>query len=266
VGYDGPGFIIYFSEISKEYQNIIVEATGDIGTAWYYSIVIKNDKIVNQFYIKEPRTNSDKFSLDEFIKITLVKDSILYKFKKSLISSYSNIPSEGKTINGNFILSKSISSNSVNPSNENLLKTGEFQILFKRSCDLNQDEIIDSIIVMKRENDSKANNYSQTTGKIVVKLSNGSGYRTFENSNIFPNQTGDHFTTIDIKSNFFTIRLYNEIPDQFVVEKFITFICLEINIFLNSFTKIKNGQRNDYDMNKMKPILFEDFYELDENY
>jgi hypothetical protein len=90
--YEGPGYLAYIAETSDESAVILIEATSDIGTAWYYIIIIESQKITKQFFIYEPRSNSESYSLKDFLTISFKQDYIQFKFKKKLISPYSSFP------------------------------------------------------------------------------------------------------------------------------------------------------------------------------
>lgn len=96
--YDGPGFNIYQYSSSQPcpYIIFIIEATADIGTEWYKVIIIKNEKIISDFFIHEPRSDSDRYLLNHFMSISFEKNTFTFKLKKSLMASYSLIPKEFK--------------------------------------------------------------------------------------------------------------------------------------------------------------------------
>lgn len=74
-----------FSFQSKEntqFEIIIIEASADIGTSWYYMIILNNENLVDKFYIKEPRANSENTNIGNFIKISIRNDMLNLKFKK----------------------------------------------------------------------------------------------------------------------------------------------------------------------------------------
>lgn len=96
--FDGVGYNIFLYKTPKsEIKFIIFEALADIGTAWYYVVMLKNNKIVNKFYIKEPRANSDNISLNEFLSIGFNKSDYFFKFNKKHIANYSIIPKDLKS-------------------------------------------------------------------------------------------------------------------------------------------------------------------------
>ncbi|MDX6184045.1 hypothetical protein SGQ44_17910 [Flavobacterium sp. Fl-77] len=91
--YEGPGFSIYSyqSTINKSIEIIIIEALADIGTSWYYVIVLNNNDLVDKFYIREPRSNSEKTEIKDFISIFLNNKILMFKFKKDKIAKYSKV-------------------------------------------------------------------------------------------------------------------------------------------------------------------------------
>ena len=92
--YEGPGFQIY-SYKNKQHSNtevIVIEATADIGVAWYYIILLDNGSIIKQFYVKEPRHNSDSIDIKDFLEIYCSNRQLTLKFRKKHIATYSIIP------------------------------------------------------------------------------------------------------------------------------------------------------------------------------
>ncbi|WP_445456835.1 hypothetical protein [Flavobacterium sp. HNIBRBA15423] len=108
--YEGPGYIIYSykSNEKKNVEIIIIEATADIGTDWYYVVVINNNDLVEQFLIKEPRANSEITDMKDFLSILLKNDTLIFKFRKSKIAKYSIMPSDLKNDNENIYLEKKL--------------------------------------------------------------------------------------------------------------------------------------------------------------
>lgn len=91
--YEGAGFSIYSyqSNIEKDVEIIIIEALADIGISWYYVIVLNKNDLIDKFYIKEPRSNSEITDTRDFISVFLKDKTILFKFKKDKIAKYSKI-------------------------------------------------------------------------------------------------------------------------------------------------------------------------------
>ncbi|WP_412850448.1 hypothetical protein ACL0VS_15525 [Chryseobacterium sp. PMSZPI] len=97
--YEGPGFTIYSykSKEDKKIEIILIEATADIGTDWYYAVILNGNDLIDKFYIKEPRTNSETTEIQKFISISLVENTFIFKFKKDKIAPYSKIPKDLKS-------------------------------------------------------------------------------------------------------------------------------------------------------------------------
>ena len=91
--YEGPGFSMYSyqSEINKNIEIIIIEALADIGTSWYYVIVLNDNDLVDKFFIREPRSNSEVTEINDFISVFLNNKTLIFKFKKDKIAKYSKI-------------------------------------------------------------------------------------------------------------------------------------------------------------------------------
>jgi hypothetical protein len=104
--YNGPGFSIwlYQTKNTPNIDIIIVEAQADNGTAWYYVTILKDNHIDRSFFIDEPRANSEKSSLSDFINIECIRNEFIFKFKKELIAGYSSVPNEMKQDEHNYII------------------------------------------------------------------------------------------------------------------------------------------------------------------
>lgn len=92
--YEGPGYLVYYytSKKKSNKQVVIIEASADIGIAWYYFILIENDKILKQFYIREPRHNSENINIKHFFEISTFNKILEIKSKRKYIADYSEIP------------------------------------------------------------------------------------------------------------------------------------------------------------------------------
>lgn len=97
--YEEPGFSIYSyeSKENKDIEIIIIEALADIGTSWYYVILLNKNDLVDKFYIKEPRSNSEMTQIKDFISIFLNNGTLIFKFKKDKIAKYSTVRSDLKS-------------------------------------------------------------------------------------------------------------------------------------------------------------------------
>ncbi len=91
--YEGPGYNIFSFQSKKNtpFEIVIIEATADIGTDWYYVIVLNNENLVDQFYIKEPRADSENTNIGDFIKISFKNNTLNLKFKKIKLQSIPRI-------------------------------------------------------------------------------------------------------------------------------------------------------------------------------
>lgn len=108
--YEGPDLSIYSyqSSLNKDIEIIIIEALADIGTSWYYVIVLNNNDLVDKFYIREPRSNSEITDVKDFISIFLNKKILIFKFKKDKIAKYSKISPELKSDLENVYIEKKL--------------------------------------------------------------------------------------------------------------------------------------------------------------
>lgn len=110
VDYDGPGYSFFLFNSLKTQLNklIVIEAQSDIGTAWYYFIFVENDNITDTFIIKEPRSNSELYSIDKFIKVYKTNNKYVLMFKSELVAKYSKVSSSLSQRDGYYVLEKSI--------------------------------------------------------------------------------------------------------------------------------------------------------------
>jgi hypothetical protein len=104
INYEGPGFTMYSYQSSedKKMEVIIIEGQADIGTAWYYVVVLNGEDLEDKFYVKEPRSNSETTNLKDFINVSLKDKNLILKFKKDKIAKYSKVTSNLKT-SGNYL-------------------------------------------------------------------------------------------------------------------------------------------------------------------
>ncbi|MCS3529774.1 hypothetical protein [Chryseobacterium sp. JUb7] len=108
--FEGPGFSVYSyqSKKDKALEIIIIEGQADIGTAWYYAVVLKNENLADQFYINEPRSNSETTDIKDFISISLENKTLVFKFNKEKIAGYSSVSEDLKSDNQYLYLEKKI--------------------------------------------------------------------------------------------------------------------------------------------------------------
>lgn len=104
INYEGPGFTMYSyqSNEDKNKEVIIIEGQADIGTAWYYVIVLDGEDLLDKFYVKEPRTNSETTDLKDFMNVSLRDKTLICKFKKDKIAKYSKVSKNLKSA-GNYL-------------------------------------------------------------------------------------------------------------------------------------------------------------------
>ncbi|WP_445711456.1 hypothetical protein [Flavobacterium sp.] len=265
IEYEGPGFLAYMSELDNGIKNILIEATSDIGTAWYYSVVLENNVIINKFFIKEPRTDSENYSLDKFISLSIINDAIEYRFDKKNISKYSTIPKDAIIDEEYIYLTKEIKSKNVEVKNEldafliEIKNDTKYTLVFNKSHDINLDGIDDRFFVQKNNLEFTSDKEETKLSKIILFISSGDSYIKMSNTTIFPNDSNDQFETIDFKKNYFTIKLFNEVPDQYFIEKYITFKLSDNLIKLNKFSKITNDKQTDVNILNTEEILFESY-------
>lgn len=106
----------------------------------------------------------------------------------------------------------------------NLEKKGKYSILKETKCDINQDNIEDEIFVYKNNKEFDSDDDSTKQSPIVIFLGIGNNkFEKSENPNIFVNDSNDFFKNLVVKDNFFTVELNNEVPDKYVIDKYITF-------------------------------------------
>lgn len=100
----------------------------------------------------------------------------------------------------------------------------KYLIVEEKECDLNSDIFKDRIVVFGNNNDANAQNPATKTAPVAVLMNDhDQKYTVWTNENIYPNNFGDAFKRLVVKDSYFTIELLNEVPDQYVSEKYITF-------------------------------------------
>jgi hypothetical protein len=91
--YDGPGFAVYHYAAPEGSRSILlVEAQADPGTAWYCAALLENNQIVKQWFIDEPRCNTESHALQNFMSIFETGGKLIFRFNKQLVAAYSGIP------------------------------------------------------------------------------------------------------------------------------------------------------------------------------
>lgn len=263
INYEGPGFSAYINK-NNQIENIIIEATADIGTAWYYSVIIKDHVISNQFLIDEPRSNSDLYTIDKFITVRQIDDSLQYKFNKKLIAKYSKVTSELRSDENYFYLLKPIKNvtSNINYAVDRYLTemSQNFRLTDKQTFDINDDGIEDIFIVLKVNDEFNSENENSKKSQVVLFVSDGKGFKKYVNNTIFPNDSNDQFDKIIFGSkNTFTVKLYNEIPNEYFIEKNITFLYEKQDFILHKFSIKKGEIKNELKISHLKPVIFESF-------
>ncbi len=105
--FDGVGYNVFLYQSKKMEDKVLVfEAMADIGTAWYYFVMIKNQKVIKTFFVDEPRSNSEVVSLNDFLSISLKGQECLLKLDKKRVAQYSTIPQGIKTDKHFFYLTR----------------------------------------------------------------------------------------------------------------------------------------------------------------
>lgn len=108
--YEGPGFSAYsFSSKNKNVEVILIEATADVGTDWYYAVILKAGKIIDKFFIKEPRSNSDIIKIQDYLNVSVKNHIMRFKFNKQKVAKYSKVPDNLKSDKNYLYLEKKIS-------------------------------------------------------------------------------------------------------------------------------------------------------------
>lgn len=147
----------------------------------------------------------------------------------------------------------------------NLSKKENYSIIKELKCDLNQDKIEDEIIVYKNNKEFNSDDEFSKKSLIVVFFGVGNNkYRKVENSNIFANDSNDFFGNLVINDNLFNVELNNEIPDQYMIDKVITFKYDNLSkcILLSKYSQILSGDKNEtlfYTNKNFGKISFEEY-------
>ncbi|WP_295769175.1 hypothetical protein [uncultured Mucilaginibacter sp.] len=100
----------------------------------------------------------------------------------------------------------------------------KYYVVKEQECDINTDGFDDKIIVFGYNGDINTQDPATKIAPVALLINEqNKGYKVLVNGNIYPNNFGDAFKRLAVKNNFFTIELMNEIPDEYLSEKFITF-------------------------------------------
>lgn len=93
-GYDGPDYslFLYRSHPAGPREVLLIEATADPGTAWYYAAVLERGRLRDGFRIGEPRADSEATALGDFLAVSTSEDTVVLRFAKARIAPYSRVP------------------------------------------------------------------------------------------------------------------------------------------------------------------------------
>ena len=127
--FEGVGYNIFLYDSPKsKIKTIIFEALADIGTAWYYVVLMNNNKVVKKQFIDEPRADSDKISIQKFLSIYLENSNCIFRFDKKYLARYSQIPKNIKTDNQYAYIKTSLKNPIQVISNESPIEKGIYFI------------------------------------------------------------------------------------------------------------------------------------------
>lgn len=117
-------------------------------------------------------------------------------------------------------------------------------VVEEKDCDLNSDSFTDKIIVLGNNRDIDPQDPDTRIAPVLVLLNDqNKKYTILKNENIYPNNFGDSFRKLVVKNQYFTIELSNEVPDQYISEKYITF---RFNEKSNEVVLSKYGENIDW--------------------
>lgn len=100
----------------------------------------------------------------------------------------------------------------------------QYSVLEEKDCDLNNDHLTDKIVVLANNRDLDPQDPDTKIAPVLILLNDqNKKYGVLKNENIYPNSFGDSFRKLVVKDRFFTVELFNEVPDDYTSEKYITF-------------------------------------------
>lgn len=138
----------------------------------------------------------------------------------------------------------------------------EFTLVKEQKCDLNMDSNIDEILIFKNNKEYSSEMPNTEISPTIVLLSSGNKtYIKYQNDNIYPSRFQDLFTNLVVKDNFFTIELENEIPNQYFINKYITFKYDKVKkqINLHKYGETVNTKNKVYTLKEFGIIPFEEY-------
>lgn len=231
---------------------------------YYYSIATN---YLDSLKISYKNYNDDKIigfkTENQFIEIPKYKSPwyvIFYQNKKFKTLDFIDVQAE---------YSKFF--NLVNPSSsrkimDSIAMEGYF-VVEKKKHDLNEDTFIDEIIVLGNNEDIDPQNPDTKIAPIIILLNQkNKKYEILKNERIYPNNYGDMFKKLEVKNHLFTVELFNEIPDKYTIEKYITFSYREKSKDIILLKYEENINWNDgtqqhilYTEKDFGKVLFQDF-------
>ena len=146
--------------------------------------------------------------------------------------------------------------NSANLNSKEIIDSiaeNKYFLLDEKECDLNNDGFTDKIIVMANNDDIDSQNSEAKIAPILILLNEqNKEYKILSNENIYPNNFGDAFRKLVVKDYFFTVELSNEVPNNYITEKYITF---RFDEKTKKIVLFKYGQNIDWNNGKKDNIL-----------
>lgn len=100
----------------------------------------------------------------------------------------------------------------------------QYSVVEEKDCDLNNDHFTDKIVVLANNRDPDPQDPDTKIAPILILLNDqNKKYEVLKNEKIYPSSFGDSFRKLVVKDRFFTVELFNEVPDEYTSEKYITF-------------------------------------------
>lgn len=157
-----------------------------------------------------------------------------------------------KFFNQNF--TKENSGNSEMKSIIDSISGKQYFLVNNLECDLNNDSLPDQIITFGNNEEIDPHNPDTKIAPIVVLIKKiNKKYNILVNDKIYPNNFADAFKKVVVKNSYFTIELSNEIPDQYISSKYITF---KYDLILKKIFLFKYGKNTDWSIDKKDKTLF----------
>lgn len=100
----------------------------------------------------------------------------------------------------------------------------QYSVVVEKDGDLNNDHFTDKIVVLANNRDPDPQDPDTKIAPVLILLNDqNKKYDVLKNEKIYPNSFGDSFRKLVVKDRFFTVELFNEVPDEYTSEKYITF-------------------------------------------